>query len=58
MSKNHIKVFIFPPIFFAIVIFPTGCCNYKGIDQFMQSVSKRQPKIDPLRQPNFDPSMI
>ena len=21
-------------------------------------ISKRQPKIDPLRQPNFDPSMI
>ena len=23
-----------------------------------QDMSKRQPKIDPLRQPNFDPSMI
>ena len=24
----------------------------------MGHISKRQPKIDPLRQPNFDPSMI
>ena len=45
MSKNHIKVLMCIALFFIIVIFPTGCCNYKGIGQVMQSAPKIKHKV-------------
>ena len=45
MRKNHIKVFMCMVLFFIIVIFPIGCCNYKGRVLVMQSAPKINHKV-------------